>query len=195
MLAVAADGDRNGRTKRIRFFNGALSLPVVVGHADRCVDRALLHRFGARREHADREFEVAVDHIARRPVARISVIEIPSAGRESEHRKDAPVREPFAEAILNEDRILARERDLLNEFDPDEVQCVRTRRRIRRQHGAGQKQIARVFDFRRMAVDPFLNDLGDRPAEVSGRHCGGSLGPSVRAPELSVHAVAVGSGE
>jgi len=155
-----------------------------------CIARSFT-RFSARREHANREFEVAVDHIARGPVARIPVIEIPRAGREAEHGKDAPVREPFAQPILDEHLILARERDPLNELVANEIQRFRARRRICRQYGPNQKQVAGVFHFCRVPIDPFLNDLRHSVSRVAGGRSVGWLGPCVRSSELSVDTVAV----
>ena len=93
---------RTDGPERIGVLDGQRSLATVVADADRRVDRPFLDRLRAGREHADRKFEVAVDDLARRPVPRRAVIEQPRARRKAEHRQDAAVGEPLAEAVLHQ---------------------------------------------------------------------------------------------
>ena len=106
VLAVAAQPDDDRRPERIRILDCKRSLLSVVSDADRRVDRPLLHGLRAGREHADRQFEIPVHCLARRPVLRLPVVEQARARRKAEHRQDALVGEPLAKAVLHEALIL-----------------------------------------------------------------------------------------
>lgn len=68
-------------------------------------DRLVLDRFGAGRELADGDTEVAVNHPALwRPLIhlRLLVVKPADARREAKHRQDASVRQPLAQRKLGE---------------------------------------------------------------------------------------------
>ncbi len=102
MLAVAAQSDPDLRTERVCIQHRQVALTAVMRDADGCMNRPLFHGLGARSEHAHGEFEITVNDMAKRKARWSLVIEKTEAGRETEHRQNAAIGEPFAQSLLHE---------------------------------------------------------------------------------------------
>src|SRR6266581_183762 len=192
-LARAAESDRVRRSQRIGLFHCKASLRPVMHDTHGRMNQSVLNCFSARRELADRQVQVAVNHaLLRRPVVtprRAFVKEIAYARRKPEHGKQAHVGEPLAQRVLNEQWIVGRRRYAAYKLMIDEgKQCRALCHEL--QIGVRQQDIGGAGNRRLIALDPSRHRLFSRrpwrAASLSRRQ---RLVPLHRVSEFTVYAV------
>ena len=195
MLAVAAESDPERCPQRVAVFDRERALPPVVPDADSRMDRALLHRFSARREHAHCQLQVAIDDIPQRPRPWGLVIEQAGTRREAKHRQNPSVRQPFAKGILDKAGVARRLRHLLNETDLDPLDHGAAPASVAGQARRRKQCVADCGDLLRVPRDPFLDDVGHGAPRIPRRLVRGRERPSGCKSKLAMDAVAGSAGK
>jgi hypothetical protein len=124
---------------------------LVVDNAHSGVDYAVFDSLGARRELADRDVEIAINSIRRRPWPSgwLVVVQESNPGRKSKHREDPAISKALAQRLIGQYRIVC------NTIDDCDQIILRIRDQVRLPHPQSRRcvrkeSIANVSDFRSM---------------------------------------------